>query len=92
MRVRWTPEALEDRLQIWDYIAAEDPQAAVRLDQRIAGTVSLLEEHPEMGRPGIIAGTRELIPHENYRVVYEIAPSAIWILAVVHAARNWPAV
>ena len=92
MKVRWTPEAFEDRLQIWDTIAAEDPQAALRLDQRIAGAVSLLEEHPEMGRPGIIAGTRELIPHENYRVVYEIAPSAVWILAVVHAARNWPAV
>lgn len=92
MKVRWTPEALEDRLQIWGYIVAEDPQAAVRLDQRIADTVSLLEEHPEMGRPGIIAGTRELIPYENYRVVYEIAPSSVWILAVVHSARNWPAV
>ena len=92
MKVRWTTEAFEDRLQIWDTIAAEDPQAALRLDQRIARAVSLLEEHPEMGRPGIIAGTRELIPHENYRVVYEIAPSAVWILAVVHAARNWPAV
>jgi len=92
VKVRWTPEALEDRLQIWDYIAAEDAQAALRLDQRIAGTVSLLEEHPEMGRPGIIVGIRELIPHENYRVVYEIAPSAVWILAVVHSARNWPAV
>jgi toxin ParE1/3/4 len=92
VRVRWTPEALEDRLQIWDYIAAEDPQAAVRMDQRIADTVSLLQEHPEMGRTGIIACTRELIPHENYRVVYEIALGAIWILAVVHAARNWPSV
>lgn len=59
MKVRWTPEALEDRLQIWDYIAAEDPQAAVRLDRRIADMVSLLQEHPKMGRPGIIAGTPE---------------------------------
>jgi addiction module RelE/StbE family toxin len=92
VRVRWTTEALEDRLQIWDYIAAEDPQAVVRLDQRIADTVSLLREHPEMGRPGMIAGTRELIPHENYRVVYEIARDVVWILAVVHAARNWPSV
>ena len=92
MRVRWTPEALEDRLQIWDYIAAEDPQAALRLDQRIADTAWLLQEHPEMGRPGMIAGTRERIPHENYRVVYEVALDAVWILAVVHAARNWPSV
>jgi len=31
VKVRWTPQAFEDRLQIWDTIAAEDPQVALRL-------------------------------------------------------------
>ncbi len=33
-----------------------------------------------LGRPGRIPGTRELIPHENYLLVYEAAQDAIWIL------------
>lgn len=37
-----------------------------------------------------IAGTRELIPHESYRLVYEVQADAVWILALVHTARLWP--
>ena len=32
MRVIWTPEALQDRTDVWDYIAADNPQAAARMD------------------------------------------------------------
>jgi plasmid stabilization system protein ParE len=45
-----------------------------------------------MGRAGEIAGTRELIPHESYRVVYEVNADAVWILALVHTALPWPQV
>jgi hypothetical protein len=33
---------------------------------------------------------RELIPHENYRLVYEIQGETVWMLAPVHTARKWP--
>ncbi|WP_246094051.1 MULTISPECIES: type II toxin-antitoxin system RelE/ParE family toxin [Mesorhizobium] len=33
MRVVWTPEAEQDRADIWDYIAADSPSAAARMDQ-----------------------------------------------------------
>ena len=36
------------------------------------------------------AGTRELIPHESYRLVYEIEGTTVWVLALVHTARQWP--
>ena len=90
MRVLWTPEAHEERRQIWDYIAEENPLAAARMDQRFADTVAMLSQHPEIGRPGLIIGTREMIPHESYRIVYEMSGDSIWILAVVHTARLWP--
>lgn len=32
MRVRWTPEAEQDRDDIWDHIVADDPSAAARMD------------------------------------------------------------
>ena len=42
------------------------------------------------GRAGKIAVTRELIPHESYRLVYEVEGEIIWVLALVHTARMWP--
>jgi len=33
-----------------------------------------------------------LIPHESYRLVYEIEGETVWVLALVHTARLWPPV
>ena len=45
-----------------------------------------------LGQSGKIPGTRELIPHESYRLVYEIDGETVWILTLVHTARQWPPV
>lgn len=52
--------------------------------------ISRLKDLPLLGRPEAIAGTRELIPHESYRIVYEIKGEIIWILMLVHTAGSWP--
>jgi toxin ParE1/3/4 len=49
-----------------------------------------LATHPKMGKPGKISGTRELIAHESYRLVYEIDGEKVWVLALVHTSRQWP--
>jgi addiction module RelE/StbE family toxin len=90
VKIIWTPEALQDRSDIWDYIAADNPVAAADLDDIFSTAVSRLAEHPSLGRPGQIEGTRELIVHANYRLVYELTPEVVWILAMVHTARQWP--
>ena len=92
MKVRWTPEAEAERLEIGEYIALDNPRAAVRMDSLLETAVLKLSDFPRIGRPGAIVGTRELIPHESYRVVYEIRGDGIWILSVVHTARQWPPV
>ncbi len=89
MRVVWTPEAKQDRIDVWDYIAADNPLAAARMDEIFSDA---LAEHPMLGRSGKIPGTRELIPHESYRLVYEINGETVWILTLVHTARQWPPV
>lgn len=86
----WTPEAQQDRADIWDYITADNPQAAVRMDALFSAAVAKLADHPKLGQPGKISGTRELIPHENYRLIYEIDGETVWVLTLVHAARQWP--
>lgn len=90
MRLIWTPEALQDRADIWDYIAIDNPQAAVRIDELFSDAANRLAEHPQLGRPGKIQGTRGLVLHESYRLVYEINGDTLWLLALVHTARLWP--
>lgn len=92
MRVIWTPEALQDRADIWDYIAVDNPRAAARMDELFSDAAARLADHPKLGRPGKIQGTRELIPHESYRLVYEISGESVWMLALVPTARRWPSI
>jgi addiction module RelE/StbE family toxin len=75
---------------MWNYIAADDPHAAAWMDELSSDIAARLATHPMLGRPGKIPGTRELIPHENYRLVYEVDEQMVWILALVHVARHWP--
>ena len=90
MKVVWTTEAHRDRADIWDYIATDNPRAAARIDELFSNAAAMLAEHPWLGRPGTIPGTRELIPHESYRLVYEIDDDTLWILTLVHTSRQWP--
>ena len=77
MRVIWTPEALQDRADIWDYIAADKPSAAARMDALFSDAAARLADHPVLARPGKIQGTRELVLHESYRLVYEISGETV---------------
>jgi toxin ParE1/3/4 len=92
LRVIWTPEALQDRTDIWDHIAADNSSAAARMDELFSDAAARLAEHPKLGRPGTIAGTRELIVHPSYRLVYEIERETVWVLVLLHTARVWPKV
>ena len=93
MRVIWSEPALEDLDDIFEYILAENVQAAGRVLERVDEGVARLATHPAMGRPGSIVGTRELvIAGTPYVAAYEIdtAGDAVHILAVRHGARLWP--
>ena len=93
MRVIWTPEAEQDRADVWDFIAADNPRAAARMDELFSDAAARLAEHSKLGTPGKIPGTRELIPHDSYRLVYEIErETTVWVLALVHTAMQWPPV
>lgn len=92
MNLLWTPEAIADRDAIWNYVALESPKAAARLDGLFHDAVRRVELFPDSGRLGSIPGTRELIPHKHYRLVYEIREDVVWILALVHTSRLWPPV
>lgn len=90
MKIVWTPEAEQDRAAIWKYLAARDPNAALRIDRLFSDAVAGLSDFPMLGHEGEVPGTRELTPHRSYRLVYEVVEDTIWILVLIHAARQWP--
>ena len=81
------PEAEQDRLDIREFISNDNPQAALRMDVLFSEAVARLAEYPHSGRPGDVPGTRELIPHESYKIVYEVAEDIIFILVFPDVAR-----
>ena len=86
----WTTEAIQDRHDIYDHIEADNPSAALELDELFAEKASRLLEHPGLGRPGRVRGTRELVMLPNYVLVYDVAGDKVRVLRVLHAARQWP--
>ena len=90
MKVLWADSAAQNRRDIVEYIALDDLWAAIQIDALFERAVERLSEHPKLGRVGMLAGTRELIPHRSYRLIYEISEDQIWILALLHTARQWP--
>lgn len=62
------------------------------MDALVSDAAARLADHPMLGRAGKIQGTRELVLHESYRLVYEIGGETVWMLALVHTARRWPLV
>ncbi|HPO18418.1 MAG TPA: type II toxin-antitoxin system RelE/ParE family toxin [Rubrivivax sp.] len=90
MELRWTPEAIQDREAIYDYIEADNPTAALALDELFEQRAGRLVDHPGLGRPGRVAGTRELVAHPNYILIYDVAGDLVRMLRVLHASRQWP--
>ena len=90
-RVRWTAPALADLDSIQDYVAERSTAAAFKLVNDILDrTDALLAINPELGRPGRVKGTRELVlSNTAYIVAYQLR-EAVEILAVMHGAREWP--
>ena len=55
MRVVWTPEAQQDRFDIWAYIATDNQSAAARMDELFGAAAARLAQHPRLGKEGKFA-------------------------------------
>ena len=92
MTLSWSPEAFEDLAAVEAFVAEDDPTAAHRVVLRIIDSIeTLLPDHPHIGRPGRVPGTRELvIAGTPYIVPYRVKKGNVQVLRVYHAARKWP--
>jgi toxin ParE1/3/4 len=92
MTLHWSPESIHDLIALRAHIAEHDPAAAKRVALQILHCVEgLLGDHPKLGAPGRVPGTRELvIPKTPYIVPYRVSGSRIEIARVYHSSRRWP--
>ena len=89
LEIRWLKRALANLDAEAAFIARDHP--AARVVEAIASTVELLAQHPALGRPGRVEGTRGLVvPDTPYLVPYRVRGHAVEILRVFHSARKWP--
>lgn len=87
----WKQTALDELAEIISYVAEENPDAAERLQDKIKSAILPAAELPYMFRPGRVDGTREVIAHPNYLLVYEVGTTHIEVLSVLHARQRYPA-
>ena len=90
MNLVWTRPARDDRKAIRDYIALDSPGAALDLDALFSEQAAGMIDHPGLGRPGRVKGTRELVVHHNDILIYDVVAEWVRVLRVLHAARMWP--
>lgn len=91
MKLEWSAWAQVDRGAIFDYIEADNPRAAIAVDERIEKLTQTLARFSGSGRPGRIEGTRELvISRTPYIAAYRIAGDTVYILRVLHGSQLWP--
>jgi len=90
MRIVWSRRAIANLIQLRQFIAHDRPQAAAAVAAEILRSIEHLSTHPNAGRPGRIAGMRELVIQGTpYLAPYRIREGRLEIIAVFHGRRKW---
>ena len=89
-QVNWTDPAWQDLEAVADYISHGSEYYAAAFVQEVQEAAASLVEFADRGQ--IVPETddpaiRELLIR-SYRLIYEVAPDQIFILALVHGARR----
>jgi toxin ParE1/3/4 len=91
MRVRWLQKTIRNLDAEADYIALENPAAAVEMFVYVKAKVDALGAFPSSGRPGRVPGTRDLVI-DRYPVIvpYRVVGDELHVLRIFHTRRKSP--
>jgi len=89
-RVVWTEQARQMLEDAVSYVARDSRPAAERLLIQALETASSLNVHAERGRvvPELDQAKVRQLLGQRYRLLYEVTPAEVQILAFVHGARD----
>jgi len=85
------PDAFADLDEIWDFIAANNIDAADRVLADIHSTLTTLARSPHIGHRRPDLTTRPLrfhVARGEYLVAYAPDEKPLWVVAVLHGRRN----
>ena len=88
-RLRITPRASSDVIEIWNYIADDSERNADTFIDKLYDTLQTLSSQPGVGRrrdelaPGV-----QSFPFGRYVIFYRMVPDAIEVIRVLHSARD----
>ncbi|MGH8278558.1 MAG: type II toxin-antitoxin system RelE/ParE family toxin [Gammaproteobacteria bacterium] len=89
-KIAWTKEAQRWLEDTFEYIAAENPQAATRTTQDIYQRAQVLADHPEIGhRYRSSSRNVRVLLYGHYRIVYLVkSDDRVDIIGVFHGALD----
>jgi toxin ParE1/3/4 len=89
--IAWSRRAIAHLADLRAYIAHDNAGAANEVGRQLLVAVERLAEMPNMGRPGRVAGTRELvISGTPYVIPYRLRGARLEVIAVFHGRQRWP--
>lgn len=92
MPIFWHVGTREDFQAIRQFYHDHPPEAVTALIKAVFEAARRLEAHPQLGRAGRVAGTRELpVPGTKFLLAYQVTETRIIVLCVYHSSRQWPA-
>ena len=89
-----SPEALQDLQGIWDFIAADNPNAANRVVDELFQAFQQLAERPGQGhtRRDLTQRDVRFWPVRSYLVVYREHMEPLEVVGILHGARDIPSI
>jgi plasmid stabilization system protein ParE len=84
------PQAAQDITEIWEYIAADNPQAAHSVREEIYSAIRPLISFPHRGhpRPDLTSRPLRFIRVRDYLIAYAPDEKPLCVIAVIHGRRN----
>lgn len=84
------PAALSDLDDIWEFISADNPDAADRVISEILSTIGNLVRFPGRGhrRPDLTSRPLRFALVQEYLIAYAPDEEPLWVVAVIHGRRS----
>ncbi len=91
MKIRFSPESVDDLHRVVEFVEVKNPFAARRLAVNLQESIDKLKQFPKIGLPVLKASDPETIRDlyiDDYTVRYLIADEIVYILRIWHNKEN----
>jgi len=92
-KYQFTSQAASDLVEIWNFIAEDNPTAADEVAEAIFRGCELLADSPHIGRfredlTSLPVRFWVVQPYSNYLIVYRPEEKPLQVIRLLHAARD----